>query len=430
MTPLTLDQLRETLPPLDELRPVFDHVLATSTPPEGQRWASSALLGTAGGRIAQLDDVLRDFEAVAEVEARHLAAIHELVRVVLKALAADDRQVAAEALLEAAGLEEGRDRFDRAFAYADAAHRTLSTRDSTALSARAERRRARAARFSGRFDTAFRDYSGAYARAQALGDTQGAAEAAIGAGNVLEDQALWNDAEAWYGVAVAAMDRAGYDGAERWQALLNIHVVLRSQGRLAEAAERLAEARHAASSASDESALPFLENAEGQWLMADGSVEEAIDHLTLALAAAPNSRARVIIRLNLAEALHASGRTLDAAEEARRAERDAIAGSHESQLPEVYRLLGRLAADAGSADAFVLFERALSLIERRSLPRVQRARTLQMYAEAERTLGRHERASELAASASADYQAIGIQQRAPWAESHPAPARWDTDTDD
>ena len=84
-------------------------------------------------------------------------------------------------------------------------------------------------------------------------------------------------------IAIAAMDRAGYDGAERWQASLNIHVVLRSQGRLTEAAERLAEARRAASTASDESALPFLENAEGQWLMADGRVEEAIDHLTLAL---------------------------------------------------------------------------------------------------------------------------------------------------
>jgi tetratricopeptide (TPR) repeat protein len=169
----------------------------------------------------------------------------------------------------------------------------------------------------------------------------------------------------------------------------------------------------------DESARPFIENARGQWHMAKDEFEDAEVHLRLALAAASAPRAIVTVRLNLAEAILAQGRRLDAAEEARRAEREAITGRVIDRLSETYRLLGRIAALEGNPDAFVLFERSLEIVEEARLPIVERARTLQAYAEAERLSGDSEKAATLAAEAEGTYRELGIRHpRGPWADRH------------
>ena len=423
MKPLTLDALREILPEIDEIRPIFSRVLSTSRSPESDLWAASTALGTAGARRGRLVEVAHDLSAITRGEVDHLRAIHTCIGQLLEALADGDAEAAASALLEAAALEEARERSERARAYADAAVRTLSGNGGSFLGLRALRRRARASRSLGRYAEALADYTVAWQGSDQLGDAQGAAEAAIGAGNVLEDQARWEDAESWYQTALSGIDRDAHEGPERWQALLNLSVVLRSRGALEEAREQLDAAERAAEAFEGEGAGVFFENARGQWFMAAGQFEEAIDHLTLALASANDARARIIVGLNLAEALHASGRTLEAAEEARRAELEAINARRPDRLPEVYRTLGRLAADEGSPDAFVLFERALALIEEHALPPIERARTLQFYAEAETAAGRSDTAETLHAAATAAYEVMDIEPRATWAETHPGAQR-------
>jgi hypothetical protein len=157
--------------------------------------------------------------------------------------------------------------------------------------------------------------------------------------------------------------------------------------------------------------------------MALGDFSAAEAHLRRALDAATHTRARVTIRLNLAETLLARDRTLDAAEQGRTAEQEAIRAGLVSKLPEVYRILGRIASADHEPDAFVLFERALELIRERGLPSVEEAMTLQAYAEHEARNGVHEVARSLRQEAVERFEALGISHmRQAWADVFaPAP---------
>jgi hypothetical protein len=91
--------------------------------------------------------------------------------------------------------------------------------------------------------------------------------------------------------------------------------------------------------------------------------------------------ARLAIMVNLGEALLLQGRSLEAGEKAREAEAEALAGSVTHRLPEVYRLLARVAHERGEGEAFVLLERSLQLIGERGLPDYEAAVTRQALGE-------------------------------------------------
>lgn len=213
------------------------------------------------------------------------------------------------------------------------------------------------------------------------------------------------------------LDGASDPAPERWHALLCLHIVARSRGAIDESMSWLAQAEQTATAIEPEASRPFLENARGQLFMARGEFAEAETHLRRALDSTAHARARVTIRLNLAETLLAQGRTLDAAEQAREAEREAIGVGLVPKLPEVYRLLGRVASADGDADAFVLFERALALIRERGLPPLEEAQTLQAYAEAEARRGDEDTATQLRRQALDLFEALGITHlRQTWAD--------------
>jgi tetratricopeptide (TPR) repeat protein len=264
--------------------------------------------------------------------------------------------------------------------------------------------------------------------ALAAADHRGAAEAAIGAGNVFEEKGHWGDAEVRYRTALTVLESESGPVPEEWHALLNLHVVLRSSGDIQGSRAPLDRAEAIARDLGDEAAIQFLENARGQSLMASGEFSAAIDRFRTAISASTGARASVTIRLNLAEALLAEGRNLDAAEEARKAEREALAARLGPKLPEVYRILGRVAAADGNPDAFVLFERALDIIRTRELPELELAITLQAYGDAERLVGEPATADELNARADALYQQLGIQRsRSQWADQYGSDQETDGD---
>jgi tetratricopeptide (TPR) repeat protein len=184
-----------------------------------------------------------------------------------------------------------------------------------------------------------------------------------------------------------------------------------------------------------EAAAAYIDNAWGQLRMAQGSFPEAEERFRAALDRADGARARVTIRLNLAEALLAQARHLDAAEHAREAERDAIRAGLVPKLPEVYRLLGRIASSEGDEDAFVLFERALEIIRERALPALEEAVTLQTYAEAEARRGESDTARRLLEKARERFAALDMERmRQPWADvyvgAHPPDAPLPPDGND
>lgn len=414
MRRLTFDQMRGLLPDVAELRPVLDQLLGESVPDGERRWAGSGTLGTAGDRLVDPDALKEAVEQLARVEHAHLERAYGHVATAVERLATGDPNGAAREFLELAALEEARDRADRAASYADAACSIVSRASEPALESLAFRRRGRARLRAGNHLAAVADYRRAHDVASAAGDVRGSAEAAIGAGNVLEEQGRWDDAEVWYRRALERLDALdGVDGppVEAWHALLNLHVVLRSRGELDTSLDPLIRAEEIASALGDESASVFIENARGQLCMARGENLAAIEHFRSAVAMAGGARASVTVRLNLAEALLASGRSLEAAQEARGAEREAIVARIPQKLPEVYRILGRVALEDGDPDAFVLFERALEIVEERGLPPLERAITLQAYSVAESRKGERETSERLREMADEIYQELGIEHR-------------------
>jgi tetratricopeptide (TPR) repeat protein len=204
---------------------------------------------------------------------------------------------------------------------------------------------------------------------------------------------------------------------------LNLHIVLRSRGELDESRPLLEQAEAEARALGDESATPFFLNARGQLEMLHGRPELAESAFRRALPLAPSPGAIVTIRLNLAETLLARGRLLEAAEETRSAEAEAIQGGLTHRLPEVYRLLGRIAAARESPEAFVLFERALELLRSGKPSVLEEAVTLQAYARAEEERGEDEVARSLLARAMELYASVGISEpRHPWTDYFGPPA--------
>jgi len=423
MARLTLDEARDALPPLDELRPVFDHLLARSQPDPARTWSGSGRLGTLGTRLVSGSSLAGVAGRLAAEHAAALADIYDIVARALEALEREDRPGAARALLDAAAHEEKRDRPDRAEAYAGAAYRAARDGKHDATTTLALRRWARAARALGKLADSIDRYAHAYEIARAISDGGAAAEAAVGAGNVLEDQGRWEEAATWYRRALDVAEREGEPLSERWYALLNLHIVARSRGAIDESRLLLQRAQETAATVRVPDSVPLLENARGQLSMALGDFSAAEAHLRAALEAASGSRARITIRLNLAEALLAQRRILDAAEQARTAEQEAIRAGLVPKLPEVYRVLGRIASADGEPDAFVLFERALELVRERALPPLEEAMTLQAYAEHEERSGAPDVASALRRDAARRFEALGISHmRHAWADVFaPAP---------
>lgn len=426
MRPLKLDEIWSLLPPLDELRPVLDLLAAEARPDPAHAWSGSGELDTAGARVLEGPELSRSAEELAARATERLGRIFQAVGEALSALGRDDRPGAARAFLEIAALEEDADRAERAEAWARAAVRTVEPEPPTPLHALALRRRARALWTRNRLDPALELYQASHRMAAGLEDVHGAAEAAVGAGNVLEEQGRWDEAEAWYRDALALVegDDAAGDGPrpEELHAVFNLNVVALSRGDLESAESWLHRARELAGRLDDVGSEPFLRNAEGQLAMARRNFAEAEAHFRAGLWAARGSRTRTVLGCNLAEALLARGRHLDAATAARDAERDALVAGLSGRLPEVYRILGRIAADQGNPDAFVLFERALEIIRSRELPALEEARTLQAYAAAEKGRGEDETASQLQKHAQALYASLGIRHlRDSWTDLHGTP---------
>jgi len=417
MKRLILDDLREALPRLDELRPILDDLIARSEPDPTRMWSGSGELDTIGSRLLPTGATLVDAEALAAGEAARLRDLYGCVARALRGLAAGDRAAAAQAFLEAAAIEERRDRPGPAAAYAEAAHRAARDEADQRTAALALRRWARASRAQGHLADALDRYARAHDIALAMSDARGAAEGAVGAGNVMEEQGRWPESAEWYRKALAALE--GLDGRapERWHALLNLHIVTRSRGAIEESRPLLDQAEAAAAELDPDGAAPFLENARAQLAMASGAFADAERHFRKALAGASGARLRVSFRLNLAETLLAQGRILDAAEQAREAERDAIRAGMVPKLPEAYRILGRISSAADNADAFVFFERALEIIRERSLPVLEEATTLQAYAECEARRGETEAARQLHDDARTRFQSLGMaHMRQQWVD--------------
>lgn len=244
--------------------------------------------------------------------------------------------------------------------------------------------------------------------AAAAGDTRGAAVAATGLGNVDVDRGRWEDAGMWYLRALELLGEGGEASPEAWHAFQNLSIVARRRGDLEHCRRWLERAAKVASALDDPDAAVEVEHGWGMWALAAGDPVGAEGRFRSALGAAEDAKAVVTISVNLGQALLAQGRRLEAAEAAREAEVQALRSRVVIKLPEVYRLLGDVAAARGLEDAFVFYERALELIQAWGLPAWERLETLEGYARLAERSGNREEALARRAEAEALRRALAM----------------------
>lgn len=388
---LPVDRLWSVLPAVPPLRPLLEAMIRVSAPDAARRWSSAAEVGTLLERQVDagvlrrhlpelLDGVRRQTERSIEAALQAMAALEEgAVEDAALILAREGARVAGSGcpdeglawILAASGLAgEARDRM-----------RLLPVWMSEARVARilGDHERARAA----------------YLRVEEAGLQGGdpglALTATIGLGNLEVDLGRWTRAEALYDRAEALLRKLDPGGRsprpEGWHLALNRSILARERGGLDEAWEFLRSAEGVARRCGDAGARPILENARGQILLAMGEPEAAEAAFRRALAVADFADARVTIGVNLAEARLEAGQILAAGHAARAAESEALRSGIVTRLPEVYRALGCIVSRSGSPEAFVLFERALAVVEEARLPPVERARILEAWAREEARSG-------------------------------------------
>ncbi len=379
MKSLSVEEIRRLLPDVEELRPLLEEVAAAARPDVERRWTASGELGTVGERRVRPEQVDGFIPEVLERVRKRTAALYGSTAEAVHALAADDPQGALDALVAGAETQASMGNPGGAEAFIEAALRQIDALPDRSSALPALLSGARLARAAGRWETAERRYLKALTLARNADDVQQAATAAVGAGNVAVDRGLWELARSRYDEAEAWIGRLEPEAPERWHLELNRSIVAREEDRLLEAEGHWERAKELAGREMEDAVRAILSNARGQILHARGLDEDAEVAFRHALDAARHPDARVTIAVNLAEVLLERGRALEAGEVAREAEELALTARVIPRLPEVYRILGRVAAARKHADAFVFFERALDVIREERLPDVDRARTLEAY---------------------------------------------------
>lgn len=386
-------------------------VVGAASPDASRAWAGSGELGTLGDRVVDPRALDAALQAGLARELDHVRARWARVGEIVAALEDDDAARATDLLLEQAGAEERLDRHGAAEAWALAAHR-LAVEAGLDRVPGALRRAARSARALGRFDDAATRYEQAMRDAEARGQPGDEVVAAVGRGNVAVDRGRWDDAERWYQRALTLLD----DGAPRlnepWQVCQNVAIVRRRMGDLEGARAWLDRAEGEAGPEPPSAARVEIGNGWGQLLLEQGRPREAEARFREALAHADTPRARATIEGNLAEALLAQGRRLDAVESARRAEAEALAGRVLTKLPAIYRLLAELAEAGGDQNASVFLDRALELVRGRVRNPFEEALTLEAWGRLRRREGEEERGVAGLHEAARLLRKIGLETRA------------------
>lgn len=408
---MKVDDVLRIVPALEAVRPLVRALAAASEPDPTDLWTGSSELATYGQRTVRASG-LETLEAVADREgARHRALLGGVAEAIGRAVSGDSRG-AARRLLDAAGAEEAVGGWRAARACAHAALEAARAADDAKLSAAAQRMAARAARAAGDLADAALRYEIAARDAEDAGDPDLAAAATMGRGNVAVDRGRWDEADLWYDRTAARIEEALEPTPLRWQLAQNRGIVARERGDPTEARRQLEEAERLSAALDAPEARVEVNNGWGQLHMATGEPEAAEIRYRRALAAAESALARTVVRVNLAECLLARGRTLEAGERAREAESIALLEGVGSRLPEVYRLLGAVAAQGGAEDAFVFWERALEAGREFGVPAHEEALTLEAYGRWRAEHGEPEEASRLLRQAAERLTAAGMDERA------------------
>jgi tetratricopeptide (TPR) repeat protein len=406
--PLKLDHALRALPESRALAELREALYGISRARRAAAWAEPGEYTTLDEREADLEALEARLAEIAERARERAERVNRAALDSLRALRQGDEAAAARELVRAGEVLEGGGELEEAERfYRQAVALGRRPRDRTAEGL-AHCRVARVRRTLGDSAGALAEYLAGWRIAEASGDRETMALACVGRGNVHVDRGEWEPAREWY---ERGLEVLGGEGASRakWEVYSNLAIVARRAGSLAASEGWLLRVQAAAEATGDPGAALYLAHGRAQLHLARGETAEAESAFRAALAGADGA-ARAVILANLGEALLLGGRTDDAEEVARAAEEAALAAREIGVLPEVYRLLGRVAAARGWRDGFIHFEQALSLAGEGDGAAAERAATQHHYARFESALGETDAAAARLTEALALYERLGARR--------------------
>jgi tetratricopeptide (TPR) repeat protein len=389
---LRVEQALRLLPDVDDLAPLRGYVVSLSSSRAPEAWTAAEPNRTIGKRTLDPAALRARVPHVISSVSGRVAALYDAAVDALESEQSGDLSQAVRALVRAGEHEERAIRYAQSHAwYRQALGIAEQLRDrQPEMEALCHLGRLEATR--GYLDEGARAFQRSLALAEAESDSEHAAAACQGLGDVLFAQSEWLGAEAWYarGLQYAKSNRPLLASLS-----LGLGETAMRRGQPDVAAERLARALETFEALGDSAgvvrtllARGALESAQGRAADVLASYREALSHIPMSDG---DPILELTVRLHLAELYLDLGRLPDAEDEARRAEDLAITHQLPYWLARVYVVMGRLRGRQGDENGFVFFEQAIELCRSGEPARRLEADVYREYATFRTTMGdRHE----------------------------------------
>jgi tetratricopeptide (TPR) repeat protein len=388
---LRVEQALRLLPDVEDLAPLRGCVVSLSST-RGGAWTAAEPNRTIGKRTLDPTALRARVPQVLNHVTGRAAVLYDAAVDALESEQSGDLSQAVRALVRAGEYEENGVRYAQAHAwYRQALGIAEQLRDrQPEMEALCHLGRLEATR--GYLDEGARAFQRSLALAEAESDSEHAAGACQGLGDVLFAQSQWVGAEAWFnrGLQYAKSNRSLTGGLS-----LGLGQAALRRGRVADAAERLQRALESFEAVGDNGGVIRTLLARGLMEAAQGNTADVLVSYREALSRLPVAGAdpvlELAVRLRLAELYLELGRLPDAEDEARRAEDLAITHQQQGALVRVYVIMGKLRGRQGDESGFVFFEQAIELCRSGEPSRHLEAEVYREYASFRTTMGdRHE----------------------------------------
>lgn len=368
-SPLRVEQALRLIPELETLAPLRALLLSSSSQDDQDLWASSAPYLTVGKRVVQTSELERRLPEALDRAREHLARLYGAVVAALGAEQRGETASAVNALLDAGAQEEAVGHPGEARAWYDAAQGLSEALTDRSPELGVLNRLGRLELEGGRYAEAARSYQRSLALAEAAQLPAEAADACQGLGAVAMARGNLAGAQAWYQRGLQLAETSGDSlRVARQQHQMGLALLGRSD--LGPAGDSLQRAQEGFEQLEASLEMAQVMNSQGMLDAALGHSHRTSGSYREALAWCRRSGGapdlEVTIRINLAELFLATGRILEAEEEIRRGEDEAIEHGLTRRLVPIYLFLGRLRGTQGDDGGFVFFEKALELC--RQLP--------------------------------------------------------------
>lgn len=355
--PMRVEKVLRLLPEVDVLAPLRSLLISTSRPhaAEEQHLTVGKRI-VRSGRLSEL--IPQSIQRVSE----HLSALYYAAVEALDAEERGDTPAAVRAFLHASKLEARVGREPAARLWIEHALRIAEEARDRRPEIEALHELGKLEMLLGSRDKAARLYQRSFALAEAEGDGAHAAAACLALGNLALQRDTPQGAASWFSRGLQHSDG---NAAMTGRLHLGMSEVLVVRDSLEEAAKRLREAEDCLSALDDGPGMVDVRSGMARLASRSGTHDEAVGHFRAALDHASRGshdpRVELRVRLELCRFLLTAGRLLDAEDEARRAEEQAVVNNLTNDLARLYIIMGGIRAAQHDDSGFVFFEKAIEL---------------------------------------------------------------------